>query len=358
MRFRSALATILVGSSFAAAHPPTDAPPPEDPYEPAPIEEAPADPAPTPTEPAPTEPPIVTAPPGAVPPITINITNNNTGNNSNTNTQTNTAPVNVSTPVDVATTTSTPVTVSTPVTTTTTTTLTPPTPPPLLVDRGRHPTIERVAIVAPRKPPRWLTLGVTGGEDGPGLRASIDIFRRGRFAIGIAASAKARHGFDDDGDDHDGPEEIERDGEHGGRDHRMGSHAAVAYLAYTRQFRRLQVRAHVGFGVECNRGDDDDRDDDASDGTGTIARTVGGDDRGDEGERTRRRGSPRAEAGLLVALPIGKRLALVAGPVVSATHRENDDDNDTIDLDLDGDRHRHEKPDIDARFMAGIRLAF
>jgi hypothetical protein len=339
MHVRFVLATLFVGSTVAAAQP-TAPPPPEDPYPPEAPADAPEPPeqAPTPTEPA----PIVTSPPSVVPPITINITNNNTGNNSNTNTQTNTAPVTVSTPVDVSTTTSTPVTVSTPVTTTTT--VAPIVPPGLVdVNRGRHPTIERVTIIAPKpRMPRWLTIGVTGGEDGPGIRASIDILRRGRFSLGIAANAHGR-GFGHHGDDDGGFDEEH--GKHGDVD---GTASAVVYLAYTKQIGRLQLRAQIGFGADCdNDRDDDDDDDDRDDNT--IARSVGGDDDDDR----ERRGSPRAEAALLVALPLTKRLGLVAGPIVSATRRDGDDRR----FDLDDD-HRHERPDVDARFMAGLRFGF
>ena len=342
MQLRTILATLFVGSTFAAAQPggpadpPPEPPPPEEaPTPPAPVDEKPAPPpeAPTPTEPA----PVVTAPPGVVPPITINITNNNTGNNSNTNTQsneqsnaqsntqtntqTNTAPVTVTTPV----------TVSTPVTTHVA-------PPPIAVDgdRGRHPTIERIQMIAPKHArAKWLAIGVTGGEDGPGVRASLDLLGRGPFTIGIAASASAPEGH-----------------HHGGGD---GSASAVAYLAYTRSIGRLDVRAQIGFGVGTSAGGggrDTDRGDTISPTISpTIARTVGGTETPTTNGRAHPEIAPRAEAALLVALPLTRRLGLVAGPILSATH----DRGDPLDVGRDG---HHDKPEVDARFMAGLRFGF
>ncbi|MFN0251572.1 MAG: hypothetical protein ACKV2T_32150 [Kofleriaceae bacterium] len=65
---------------------------------------------------------------------------------------------------------------------------------------------------------------------------------------------------------------------------------------------------------------------------------------------------PARGGGLLVALPLGKPLAIVAGPIVSATRRDSHA-SEQRDVDVDGDRCR-EKPDVDARFMAGVRLGF
>ncbi len=340
MQLRTILATLFVGSTFAAAQPggpadpPPEPPPPEEaPAPPPAADEPPADarPAAPPEAPTPTEPaPVVTAPPGVVPPITINITNNNTGNNSNTNTQTNeqtntqtnTAPVTVSTPVTVPT----PVTVSTPVAATTNVA---PLAPPSTVDqhRGRHPTIERIQMIAPKHVrAKWLAIGVTGGEGGPGVRASLDLLGRGPFTIGIAANASAPEGH-----------------HHGGGD---GSASAVAYLAYTRSIGRLDVRAQIGFGISTNAGGghDTDRGD-------TIARTVGGTETPATNGREHPEIAPRAEAALLVALPLTKRLGLVAGPILSATH----DQGDRLGGDDEG---HHDKPEVDARFMAGLRFGF
>ena len=338
MRLPTVLATLVVGSTLAAAQPadrPTEPPPPppEDPYPP---EDAPP-PTEPPPAPKPAPAPVVTAPPGA--PITITITNNNNGNNSNTNTQTTTAPVTVSTPVDV----STPVTVSTPITVTAPST-TPPVAPPIASDtsRGRHPTIERIQLLpAKRDVPAWLAIGVTGGEGGAGVRAQIDLLRRGRFAIGVAATASAPHGHGHGGH-----------GGHGDLAGRGGdaTTSAVAFLAYTRLIGRLEVRAQAGVGAQLDRGDDASRD--ASRDADAIARTVGGNET--TPTSTRPRVAPRGEAALLVALPLTRRLGLVAGPILSATR----DARGGMFDDAAGGDGRRGHPDIDARFMTGLRLGF
>lgn len=356
MRLRTVLATLFVGSTLAAAQPggpadppAPDAPPPEEQKPPPPPAEAPTPTEPAPVEPAPAPPPapgpVVTGPPGALPPITITITNNNNGNNSNTNTQTNDQKndqqntqtndqkndqkndqqnpqtndqkneVTVTAPITVA----------------------PPLAPPGRVERGRHPTIERIAIISPKRAhTKWLAVGLTLGDRGPGVRGSLDLLGRGHLTFGLAASASApdRHGGD----------------RHGGM-HGAGDASAIAYVAYTRRLGPLDVRAQVGLGVGL--GDQRGAGDAAAADATNVARTVGGTDTTTT-ETGRPRLAPRAEAALLVGLPLTERLGIVAGPVLTTTT----DDTAGGMRDLGGERGAHGHPDVDARVMAGLRFGF
>lgn len=363
MRLRTVLATLFVGSTLAAAQPGgpadppvPDAPPPEEQKPPPPPAEAPTPTEPSPVEPAPAPPPppapgpVVTGPPGALPPITITITNNNTGNNSNTNTQTNDQKnenhqtndqkndqkndqQNTQTNDQKNTQTNdqkNEVTVTAPIT------VAPPLAPPGRVERGRHPTIERIAIISP-KPERtkWLAVGLTLGDRGPGVRASLDLFGRGHITLGLAASASAPGGHG--GDRHGGM--------HGG-----GDASAIAYVAYTRRLGPLDVGAQVGLGVGL--GDQRGAGDAAAPDATNVARTVGGTDTTST-DTGRPRLAPRAEAALLVGLPLTERLGIVAGPVLSTT--ADDTAGGMRDL---GGRGDHGHPEVDARVMAGLRFGF
>jgi len=298
------LAAVLASSTYAAAQPGM------------PVEEQ-----------APPPPPVsVEGPPGALPPITINInnTNNNTGNNSNTNTQTNDQH-NPQTQDNAQTTTQ---TNSVPVTVTTT--VAPPSSVAPVVLPGNA--VGRYELFHPRhKTAKWLALGVTSNH---GVRASIDLIARRRFSFGIAASASG-------GDGH---------GHHGG-DHER-SPGVVAYVAYTKKLgRRLEMRAQLGFGVG-GTGGDDDRDD------GTIARMTETDEGGDRERDCKKRLAPRAEAALLIGLPLTKHLGVFAGPVITAT-KDRDDENRDRALSGDGghDERRH-GGSVDKAMTAGLRWSF
>ena len=295
MRLCTVLAAMLAASAAAAEPappPPADSPPPAaDSPPPAQTAPPPAETAPPPVPPTPVE-PAPPPPPTTPPPINITITNNNNGNNSNTNTQTNTAPVTV--------TTSTPVTVAAP----------PTLAPPSYID-ARPPPVTRYQILGPHAvAQRWLMFGLTKGHHETGVRGSLDLFSRGHLALGIAGSAEhERHGAD------------------------MG---AVAYLAWTRTLGRFDLRAQIGLGVgglgHHARGHGEQERPEA------VARTIGG---GGEPPRPHDERGPgaRAEASVLLGLPLGKRLGLVVGPVISAER---------------GERHR----EIDAQLFGGLRLRF
>ncbi len=290
MRVRTVVAAVLACTTFAHAQPGADYPPPEEQPPPAP------------------EPPVsVEAPPGTtLPPINITITNNNTGNNNNTNTQTNSQTNEQAHPQ----TSSVPVTVTTSVTAPGAVT-----PPRDLV--GRY------EVFNPRtKIPRWITLGVSRS----GVRGSIDLIARRKLTLGVAATIghDAEHGPDRD---HERPD-------HHGRPH-VG---AVVYVAHTRKLGRLELRASLGFGFGTIGGDDS-RDDEIA------ARSTTPDV--DE-DRRHRRIAPRAEAALLVGLPLTKRLGLLAGPVISTTGRGHCDNAE----DDDGKR------EVRKAVMTGLRLRF
>jgi hypothetical protein len=307
MRIRSALIPILATATFVAAQPapPEGAPPPQ-PGEPAPLppppppgDPAPLPPAPpAPEEPAPLPPPAAPAPavtisspsgvpPSALPPITINITNNN----SNTNAQTNTAPVTVSTPATV----STPVTVSAP-------------PPSLTPAFPSRSVVEHYEVHAHARSQLWLLLAVTGGEhrDG-GVRASIDLLTSGQLALGIGAMAS---GGELGGHEH---------GRRGGHDReRSAGDSADVYVAYTTKVGLLDVRALIGIAASRDtrrhgtgmRSDDDN----------AIARTTTGDTGGESSHGHGMQGIRAAgEAALLVGLPLGRHIGLVGGPTLTTT---------------------------------------
>ncbi len=213
-------------------------------------------------------------PPAALPPITITITNNNNGNNSNTNTQTNTAPVTVSTPEAAH-------------------AMPPPPPPPGFVER-----YELHRDHAPSH--RWLAVGMTSElhrRGGMGARASLDLIERGAFDLGIAGELGGRAGGRR---------------EHGGGG--TGDGSAVAYVAWTRSLGRLDLRAEVGLGVGTS-GASRDRRDSRPD---ALARTTSP----TPTSMDRRHGdalAPRAEAALLVGLPLTRHLGVVAGPELTAS---------------------------------------
>lgn len=319
---KSLLAAVLAGSTYAAAQPgmPVEEAPPPPPVEPAPVEAPPAPPV------------TVSGPPGALPPITINInnTNNNTGNNSNTNTQTNNQQnpqtnnqTNEQTNTQTATQTN-----SVPVTVTTTVA------PPSAVVPVQPPgnAVGRYELFHPRtKAPKWLAVGITTDQ---GVRASIDLITRGRFSVGIAASASGggRHGH--------------------GRGEGDGGAGAVAYLAYTTKLGRLDVRAQLGFGVGVSGGDHDGPGGRRADGA--IARTVTGTDTAPDGDGHPKL-APRAEAALLLGLPLTKHLGVFAGPVITASH-DTDDRDRALAGDADGGR-RH-GGSVDKAMTAGLRWSF
>ena len=320
MRIRSVLFALLAGSTFAAAQPGppgTDVPPPE------PIEAPPPEPEPAPLPPPPTEAPVVVTPaapvaPGAIPPITINITNNNNGNNSNTNTQTNSQAnpqTNAQTTTQTATQTNTaPVTV-------TTTVAAPGMVAPLPPVRAAVDHYELIRAKA--KPARWITLGVTHDRHGPpsGIRGSFDLIGRGAWTLGIAATLS-----------HGGEGGHGHDRGRGGDDHGRPSASAIAYIAWTGRLGRLDLRAQVGLGAGT-KGESRDDDD-------TIKRTTTDDDDSQHGGCGNHRLGMRAEAAFLVGLPFGKHLGVVAGPVISA-----------------GKPEAGEKA-VDAQLMTGLRYRF
>lgn len=298
---KSLFAAVLAGSTFAAAQPAM------------PVDEAPPPPPP---------PVTVSGPPGALPPITINInnTNNNTGNNSNTNTQTNNQqnPQTNNQTNDQANTQTNTQTNTVPVTVTTT--VAPPSSVAPVAPPGN--VVGRYELFRPRaKSAAWLALGVTSDR---GVRASLDLIVRGRFSLGIAATASG--------------------GEHHGHD--GGERGAVAYLAYTTKLGRLDVRAQLGFGVGTSGGGHDNVG--GRDG-GAIARTTTVTDPAPDGDRQKRRFAPRAEAALLVGLPLTKHLGLFGGPVISAT-RDREADRQ--------DGGRHHGGSVDKAMTAGLRWSF
>ena len=319
MRTRTILATLCFGTTLAAAQP-------SDPYEepPAPVE---APPSPSPAAPSPSSP---------LPPINITITNNNSDTNTNNNSDTST---NDQTNDQQQDNTQTNTQTNEQTNTNTVAPVTTPLAPPALTPpvRGPQPAIERIPM--PPRRTKWLAIGVFGGHDhdhdrggdgrghgGGGIRASLDLLGRRAFTLGIAATASHRDG---------------------------GS--GVVYVAYTRKLWKLDLRAHIGFGVGGNRGDrdDDDRDDGAPSEPGTpsdtTARTVTGET--DDDDRDRDCG-PRAEAGLLVGLPLGKRLGLIAGPYISSSRRDHDHAHRD-----DGER-RHRGGPPNASMLVGLRYRF
>lgn len=315
MRARTVLFALLAGSTAAVAQPGADLPPPEPAPEPAPtptetpspVEAAPPLQAPAPAEPAPV---VVTpaAPAGTLPPITINITNNNNGNNSNTNTQTNsqanpqtnTQTNSQANPQTNTQTTSVPVNVTTSVAA----------PGAVAAQPGVRARVDHYELLrAKEKPPKWITLGVTTALHGPpaGIRGSIDLISRGAWSLGVAGAIS-----------HDGGGMRGHGG--GGRGDGKPSAQAIGYLAWTGKIGRLDVRAQVGLGAGTSS-------DGARDGgrasDGTIARTTTGDPTTtDPSAMNDRHGhgrlGMRAEAAVLVGLPLGRHLGLVAGPVISA----------------------------------------
>lgn len=322
MRARTVLFTLLAGSTVAVAQPGADLPPPEPPPEPVQAEPAPAPappaepvqaaPEPTPApEPAPAPAPVVVspaAPGGAVPPITINITNNNNGNNSNTNTQTS-SQANPQTNTQTS-------SQANPQTNTQTQTMTAPVnvttsvaaPGAVAAQPGVRASVDHYELLrAKEKPAKWITLGVTSDLHGPaaGVRGSFDIIGRGTWSLGVAAS------ISHDGDGRHGPAR-------GGDGHGRPAGQAIGYIAWTGKLGRLDLRAQVGLGAGTRNDGDRGRAPD-----GTIARSTTGDPTTtDPSTANDRHGHPRlgmrAEAALLVGLPLGKHLGLVAGPVVSA----------------------------------------
>ena len=263
MRKRSALVPLLASATFASAQP---APPPE---QAAPPSEQPA-------------------PPGVLPPITINITNNNNGNNSNTNTQTNnqtndqanhqTAPPWVGAPPA----------------------LTAPLAPPSIVERYH----------THREAQRWLLVGAMrslhGHGDG-GAAASLDLLARGNFSAGLGLAADREHGAAGDG-----------------------------YFAWTGRLGPLDVRAEAGVGVSREQrhhsGRLGMREAPPSDAlartvggtTGTTGTTTGTPTDGDHDRHRGGRASAFGEAALLVGLPLGRHLGVVAGPIATSGERSVD----------------------------------
>lgn len=326
MRVRTVLFAVLTGTTVAAAQPGAsdeELPPPET------AEAPPPEPEPAPLRPPPAPEPVVVTPvaPGsAVPPITINITNNNNGNNSNTNTQTNSqanpqtnsqtnAQENAQTTTQTATV---PVTV--------TTSLAPPSGLASLPPAVDHYELLR----AKQKPARWITLGVTSELHGPpaGIRGSIDLIGRGAWTLGVAGAIS-----------HDG--DFGHGKMRGGDGHGKPTASAVGYIAWTGKLGRLDIRAQVGLGASAQV---DKHDHDGDEADAVIKRTTTtDDDQNTDGGRRHPRLGMRAEAAVLVGLPLGKHLGLVAGPVLSAEKPEAGEDK---------------KRAVDAQVMAGLRWRF
>jgi hypothetical protein len=156
---------------------------------------------------------------------------------------------------------------------------------------------------------RARVTGEPGGHGAAGVRGSLDLLGRGAWTLGVAAAASAPHHGHGDG---------------------AGGASATAYLAWTTSIARFDVRAQIGLGF----GGGGDGGGSAPDRRGRdprdpiAARTTGGDapppippGRGDRHGGGDGGASPRAEAALLVGLPLGERFGLVAGPVVSTSDR-------------------------------------
>ena len=231
-----------------------------------------------------------------MPPITIHITNNNNGNNSNTNdntqtnqqdnTQTNqqdNTQTNQQDVEQVVTDEAPPLGVTVPPSL--------PLPPlPTMFER------DQLSRRARPTTARWISLAATGDLHGrPGVRASIDLLGRRGFTLGVAGV------LDGGGGDH--------------RDERGGGHdsgaAAIGYLAWTGRLGKLDLRAQVGVGAALG---------DAESKVTAIARTTGSAAERDGDPRV----TPRAEAALLVGLPLGRHLGVIAGPVISTSKLEVD----------------------------------
>jgi hypothetical protein len=229
----------------------------------------PALPAPSANPPSTT----ITAPSGT--PITITITNNNTNTNTNPVTSTNTND-NGSTATATA-------------------TAAPSAAPGASIAYAPRSVIEHYELERTSSS-RWLTVGlVTNGERSDGVRASVDLIGRGAWTFGVAATLT--------GGEHGREKREERRGDSGA--------GAVAYIAYTRTLGPLQMRAQVGLGASVPMAGEMGRE---GDNEHEIARTTGDGRNG----RAHQDLSPRAEAALLFALPLGKHVGLVAGPVVTA----------------------------------------
>ena len=117
------------------------------------------------------------------------------------------------------------------------------------------------------------------------------------------------------------------------------------------------MRAQLGFGVggtgKGRGGDGSYREDDS------IARGTTGADEGDDRDgHCKHRLAPRAEAALLIGLPLTKHLGVFAGPVITATKNRDDDDRDRA-LTVDGERDvRRHGGSVDKAMTAGLRWSF
>ena len=96
---------------------------------------------------------------------------------------------------------------------------------------------------------------------------------------------------------------------------------------------RIDVRAQVGLGAGTSEHAPDET---RSDATDMIARTTGAtttppDDRHGHGGIAM---TPRAEASLLVGLPLGRHFELAAGPVITATNFDQRGGDVPVDVTL------------------------
>jgi hypothetical protein len=195
-------------------------------------------------------------------------------------------------------------------------------------------------------PHRWLLVAATSNlehEGGIGARASIDLLEYRHLDLGIAGSLTPSRSQDRHEHGRGGFES--RGGAEGGLE---GS--AVAYIAVTGSLGGLDVRAQIGLGFGSSGGMSERRGRGERRDEFAIARSTVGKPtpveppEGDGAENASF--APRAEAALLIALPLGRHLGLVGGPVITATsldHAMND---------------RGHEPQVDVTLEAGLRYRF
>jgi hypothetical protein len=163
--------------------------------------------------------------------------------------------------------------------------------PPPIGAIGEPPPAPTLVAPAPgaARAQRWVSFGVLAGPNG-GIRGQIDLVAHRRFRFGIAGGF--RHVEDDD---HDRSMPVgvianDRGGERG-----TGIGSARIYAGTYRTLGPVELRAHIGVGVDAIHTWD----------------TMTGDDDG--------KVVPKAEAGVFAGMRVGKEWGVLGGPVIDKT---------------------------------------
>jgi len=181
----------------------------------------------------------------------------------------------------------------------------PPSPPvaprPLIVDPFDGQPVHGIAAHAAATTPqagRWLSLAGmirAGGAGGGGIRAELDLIRRGAWTLGAALSASESTDptYATGGPAYFGTKDLK----------------AIAFLARTSTFGRWELRIAAGAGVLHTE-------------SGLVAYSYSGPDSPDGAVEGVNVVSPAAEASATLSRRLGARWAITAGPVATFMRQE------------------------------------